>query len=231
MKKLFLALALLSPVVTVSQQPTTWRFDSIDKIGGITPTVVGSPKVVATDIGNAIHFEGMKNAGDALFLDLLPLTGALDYTFEVIFRPSSKGQPEQRFFHLQEAGTQSRRMFEIRIHGDKWCIDTVAVNEVKGEAARSGIMLNCDAEHLFPLDRWYAVTTTYDGKMLRTYVDGTLQGEMAVALLPLGKGGTSVGTRYTKVDYFTGDIFEARFSSKSLSTSEFLKAPVKHTMP
>jgi hypothetical protein len=227
MNKLIFALALILPAVAASQQPVVWRFDSIDKIGGVATTVVGSPKVVATDIGKAVHFEGASDAGDALFLDTLPLTGALDYTLEVVFRPSSKGHEEQRFFHLQEAGTQSRRMFEIRIHGDKWCIDTVAVNEVKGEPVRSGIMLNCDAAHLFPLDRWYAVATTYDGKMLRTYVDGLLQGEMAVGLLPLGKGGTSVGTRYTKRDYFTGDIYSARFSARALSVGALLKAPAK----
>jgi hypothetical protein len=28
-------------------------------------------------------------------------------------------------------------------------------------------MLNCDAGHLFPLDRWYAIAAVYDGKVLR----------------------------------------------------------------
>jgi len=231
MKKPLLAFALLSPALVAAQQPITWRFDNLTNIGGNPTTILGTPKVIATDLGKAIHFEGATDAGDALFLPTLPLTGALDYTFEVIFRPSSAGHPEQRFFHQQEDGTQSRRMFEIRIHPsggqDKWCIDTVAVNSVAGQPARSGIMLNCDAQHLFPLDRWYAVATTYDGKTLRTYVDGVLQGETAIALLPLGKGGTSVGTRYTKRDYFTGDIFSARFSTRALPVDQLLKVPTR----
>ena len=227
MKKLFLVLALLTPGL-VAQQPTTWHFDNLTTISGIATTIVGSPKVVDTDLGKAIHFAGDHDAGDALFLPTLPLTGALDYTFEVIFRPSAAGKPEQRFFHMQEDGTQSRRMFEIRIHGDKWCIDTVAVSAVAGQPdSRAGIMLNCDADHLFPIDRWYAVATTYDGKMLRTYVNGILQGESAVALRPLGKGGTSVGTRYTKRDFFTGDILSARFSPSALPIDKLLKVPVK----
>lgn len=217
---------LASAIAASAQQPGVWRFDNVNKIGGVQPVAVGSPKVIDTDIGKAIHFEGNNTAGDALFVPALPLTGALDYTLELIFRPSSKGQTEQRILHLQEDGTQSRRMFEIRIHDDKWCIDTVAVNQVSGEPMHSGIMLNCDAQHLFPLDRWYAIATTYDGKMLRTYVNGILQGEVAVALLPLGKGGTSIGTRYTKRDYFTGDMFSARFSSKALAPDEFLRVPV-----
>lgn len=227
MKSLLLCLVLLAPTLS-AQETTVWRFDSVSRIGGHPIIVLGTPKVVSTDLGKAVHFEGASDAGDALFLDTLPLTGALAYSFEVIFRPSSKGHPEQRFFHLQEAEhAESRRMFEIRIHDDKWCIDTVAVNAAPEGPARSGIMLNCDSDHLFPVDRWYAVTTTYDGKVLRTYVDGKLQGETEVALLPLGKGGTSVGTRYTKRDFFTGDIFEARFSRKALTADQFLKVPKK----
>jgi hypothetical protein len=228
MKNLLLTLLFITATLPVQQpapQSATWRFDNLTKIGGVQPTVIGAPKVIATDIGKAVHFEGNNSAGDALFLDTLPLTGTLDYTLELIFRPSSKGQTEQRIFHLQEEGTQSRRMFEIRIHDDKWCVDTVAVNEVPGQPARSGIMLNCDPQHLFPLDRWYAIATTYDGKMLRTYVNGALQGEVAVALLPLGKGGTSIGTRYTKRDYFTGDMFSARFTRRALAPAELLKVP------
>ena len=224
MKSLLLALALLAPTLS-AQQPITWRFDNLKSIGGSLPTIVGAPKVVATDLGKAIHFAGDHDAGDAIFLPTLPLIGALTYTFEVIFRPSAGGKLEQRIFHLQEDGTQSRRMFEIRIHDDKWCVDTVAVNEVAGQPARSGIMLNCDPQHLFPVDRWYAIATTYDGKMLRTYVNGDLQGEKEVALLPLGRGGTSIGTRYTRRDYFTGDMFEARFTSKALPIAQLLKVP------
>ena len=227
MKNLILACLLLSPTLANSQQPITWRFDNLTSIHGNATTVIGSPKVVATDLGKAIHFAGDHDAGDALFLDTLPLTGTLDYTFELIFRPSAAGHPEQRIFHLQEDGTQSRRMFEIRIHGDKWCIDTVAINDVAGQPARSAVMLDCDEQHLFPVDHWYAVATTYDGKTLRTYVNGILQGEKEVALLPLGKGGTAVGTRYNKRDYFTGDIFSARFSTKALTTDQLLKVPAK----
>ena len=225
MLRLFLAVALLTPSLA-AQQPITWRFDNLTNIGGNPTTVIGTPKVLAAEIGKVIHFEGDHDAGDALFLPTIPLTGALDYTFEVIFRPAGAGKPEQRFFHMQEDGTQSRRMFEIRIHDDKWCIDTVAVSAIEGQPDdRAGIMLNCDAEHLFPVNHWYAVATTYDGKMLRTYVNGILQGESAVALRPLGKGGTAIGTRYTKRDYFTGDIFAARFSTKALPVDKLLKVP------
>jgi len=232
MKCLLILCALLVPALAHSQQ-TTWRFDSLTSIGGLPATVVGSPKVVSTDIGKAVHFTGVADAagvattGDALFVDNLPLAGARTYTLEVVFRPSSGGSVAQRFFHLQENASQSRRMFELRIHDKQWCLDTVAFNYPAGEPVRSGVMLNCDAQHLFPVDRWYAIAAVYDGKMLRGYVNGVLQGEVAVSLLPLGPGRTSVGTRIDKRNFFTGDVFEARFTAKALAPAEFLKVPSK----
>ena len=228
MQKLLFAL-LLIPSSALAQAQTTWRFDSLTSIDHHSVTLLGAPTLVSTDIGTVTHFHGAATAGDALFIDALPLTGTLNYTLELIFRPSSEGAPEQRIFHLQETGSDSRRMFEIRIHGKSWCLDTVAINAPgngrAADPARSGIMLNCDAQHLFPLDRWYALTTTYDGKILRSYVNGILQGEVPVALLPLGAGGTSIGTRYTRLDFFTGDMYAARFTPRALAPLQFLRVP------
>src|ERR1700679_2420156 len=96
-------LMLLVSVITASgQQAEVWRFDNVNKIGGVQPTVIGSPKVIDTEIGKAVLFEGNNTTGDAFFVDALPLTGALEYTLELIFRPSSTGRPEQRILHLQE---------------------------------------------------------------------------------------------------------------------------------
>ena len=94
MKKLLLTLALITPTLS-AQQSITWRFDDVAKIGGNATTIVGAPKVVTTDLGKAIHFQGDSKSGDAIFLPTLPLTGALDYSFEVIFRPSAGGQTER----------------------------------------------------------------------------------------------------------------------------------------
>ena len=226
-----------------AQQAITWRFDNLTKIGGTPVTIVGNPQVVDTSIGKAIHFEGHGNTnsnntqnssqtssqtgnptGDALFLPTAPLTGAATYTFEVIFRPSSKGAPAQRFFHMQDANSPSRRMFEIRIVNNQWCLDTVGI-DIRHGPEQHGVTLACDAAHLHPLDRWYAIAATYDGKTLRGYVDGKLQGEIAVTLAPLPPGTTSVGTRIDKRDFFTGDIYSARFTPVVLPPADFLKVP------
>ncbi len=238
-----LAAALLAfaiPGLAVqAQQSITWRFDNLTRIGGMQVSAVGTPQPVDTPIGKAVHFEGHGNTnsgdpqsgnptGDALFLNTAPLSGDALYTFEVIFRPSSKGAPAQRFFHMQDNNSQSRRMFEIRIVNNQWCLDTVGI-DLRGGPEQHGVAIACDAAHLHPLDQWYAVAATYDGKFLRGYVNGELQAEFAVTLAPLPPGTTSVGTRIDKRDFFTGDIYAARFTPAVLPTTDFLKAPSSAT--
>ncbi|MDE1178201.1 MAG: LamG domain-containing protein [Edaphobacter sp.] len=233
--KLLAAAIIALTVPGLAQQATTWRFDNLTKIGGAQVITVGAPQVIDTPIGKAIHFEGRGNTnssnpesgnpvGDALFLNVAPLSGDATYTFEVIFRPSSKGAPAQRFFHMQDNNSQSRRMFEIRIVGSQWCLDTVGIDVDHG-TEQHGVTLVCDTAHLHPLDRWYAVAATYDGKTLRGYVDGKLQGEIAVTLAPLPPGTTSVGTRIDKRDFFTGDVYSARFQPGLASPADFSKVP------
>jgi hypothetical protein len=228
-------LTLTLPVLTSTTfaQQTTWRFDNLHQIGSAEVTTVGKPQVVDTPIGKAIHFEGsgpIKGAdgghaeGDALFLNAAPLAGDATYTFEVIFRPSSTGAKAQRFFHQQDSQSQSRRMFELRIIDNQWCLDTVGIDVGHG-AEQHGVIMVCDAAHLHPLDRWYAVAATYDGKTLRGYANGELQGEVEATLAPLPTGTTSVGTRIDKRDFFTGDIYSARFTPSVLMPTAFLKAP------
>jgi Concanavalin A-like lectin/glucanases superfamily len=234
--KLFATVLITLAIPSLAQQTITWRFDNLTKIGEAQVITVGKPQVLDTSIGKAIHFEGQGNAnsstlesgnprGDALFLNTAPLAGNLTYTFEVIFRPSAKGAPAQRFFHLQDSNSQSRRMFEIRIVDNQWCLDTVGIDVGHG-TEQHGVTLVCDAAHLHPLDRWYAIAATYDGKTLRGYVDGKKQGEIDVTLAPLPPGSTSVGTRIDKRDFFTGDIYAARFQPKVLSPEDFWKVPV-----
>jgi len=233
--KLLAAALIIFAIPALAQQAIIWRFDNLTKIGDTQVTTVGRPQVVDTSVGKVIHFESRGNTnssnpesgnptGDALFLNASPLSGDATYTFEVIFRPSSKGAPAQRFFHLQDNNSQSRRMFEIRIVNMQWCLDTVGIN-VDHDPEQHGVTLVCDSAHLHPLDRWYVVTATYDGKTLRGYIDGELQGEIGVTLAALPPGTTSVGTRIDKRDFFTGDVYSARFINSVLPPTGFLKVP------
>ncbi len=190
-------------------QPATWQFDNLNSIAGNKVTVVGHPQVV----DHAIRFNGID---DAVFLDTHPLAGAETFTWEAIFRPEKGGKPEQRFFHLQEDGTDNRMLFEIRVVGDQWCLDSF----VKSGADSRALL---DREKLHPLDEWYAVAAVFDGHEFRNYVDGVLQGAGELHAAPQKAGKTSVGVRFNKVDYFKGSVRSARMTPRALKPDEFLR--------
>lgn len=200
----------LAHLLYAAEEPV-WHFDSLERIGGHAVKVEGAPKVV----DGAVLFDGVR---DALFLDVHPLAGAEEWTWEVIFRPDPGGRAEQRFFHLQQAGSDTRMLFEIRVAGDEWWLDSYARSGEQGKAL-------IDPTKRHALGNWYAVQAVYDGHTLRNYVNGVLEGAAAIALQPQGPGGTSVGTRFTRVDYFKGAVREARFTRRALAPSGFLPPP------
>lgn len=193
------------------EDTTVWRFESLDEIGGHAVEVQGDPQVIDTSIGRAVEFDGEE---DALFLPVHPLTGAETFTWEVYFRPDSGGAAEQRFFHLQVEGKEDRLLFETRLVEAGWYLDAYANS---GESKALIV-----PEKVFPLDTWYHIAQVYDGKTYSAYVDGELQMQADIALLPQGEGRTSVGVRINLVDYFTGAMRLARFTRHALTADEFL---------
>ena len=95
-----------------------WNFDNFETIGGNSITALGFPKLIDTPKGRATEFDGKQ---DGLLLNDLPLTGFDQFTVEVIFRPEAGGLKEQRFFHMQESGSQNRVLLETRLTSDsRW---------------------------------------------------------------------------------------------------------------
>jgi len=206
-----------------AQKATVWIFDRLDKIGGHPAHILGHPRVIATPLGKAVQFNGID---DALFIDNHPLAGAETFTFEAFFRPDRGGAPEQRWFHLSEqdpatkADRETRLLFETRLVGDNWYLDSFA-----NSGSASQALMN--RERLHPLDAWYAVAMVYDGKEFSNYVDGVLEGKAALHLIPQGSGHSSVGVRINRVNYFKGAVQRARFTPRALSPAEFLKIPAR----
>jgi hypothetical protein len=193
----------------------TWRIDNLKNIGGHAATVLGHPRIVAAPGGKAVEFNGID---DAIFLGVHPLAGARTWTWEVIFRPAAGGAPEQRFFHLQENGSENRMSFEIRVIGSQWCLDSF----VRSGAASQALL---DRTKLHPLDTWHHAAAVYDGRQFRNYVDGILEGSAEIHLDPQKAGQTSLGVRFNKVNYFKGAILAARMTRRALRPEEFLKKP------
>lgn len=216
-KRTLLAASLLIPFCAAGQPAELWKFENLDKIGGHTTTILGHPRVIETPAGKAIEFNGID---DAIFVKTHPLAGAKTFTWEVEFRPDRGGSPEQRFFHLQEQDpktgldTTTRLLFETRLIGDRWCLDSFANSP-------TGSKPLIDRQRLHSLGEWHHIAMVYDGKEFRHYVDGVLQGAAAVHLTPQGAGRSSMGVRINLVDYFRGAIRMARMTRRALAPEEF----------
>lgn len=191
-----------------------WVFDRLDRIGGHPTTILGNPRVVDSPIGKVIEFDGID---DALFVEVHPLAGAPTFTWEAIFRPDG-GSREQRWFHLQETGSENRMLFEIRVEGDRWFLDSF-------NFSTSGTATLMNKGSLHPLRAWYHVAAVYDGRQFRNYVNGVQDGAAEVELSPQGSGRSSIGVRINLVNYFRGAIHSARFTRRPLAPAEFLKVP------
>jgi hypothetical protein len=195
----------------------TWIFDRLDQIGGHPTTVLGHPRVIDSPEGKAVEFNG---EDDGLQLDVHPLADAATFTFEAIFRPDG-GNAEQRWFHLEEnpatgSDTDNRMLFEIRVIGDRWCLD--AFN--KSGSVQKALL---DRKSLHELGKWHHVAAVYDGEEFRSYVDGVPDGAAKIHFTPQGAGRSSIGVRINKVYYFKGAVRMARFTRRPLMPSEFLK--------
>ena len=217
------ACAVFGALLLLAADPDseTWRFDRLDQISGHAATILGHPRVIDTSIGKALLFNG---EDDAVQVDVHPLAGAAAFTWEVIFRPDAGGGAEQRFFHLQESDAASgkdsatRMLFELRLIDGRFCMEGVAFSGTESKAL-------IDREKLHPLGRWYHGALVYDGRELRTYVDGVAEGAGLVHLDPQGAGHSSIGARIDRRSYFKGAIFEARMTRRALAPSEFLSVP------
>ena len=220
-------LCALSPAFA---EQSVWRFNKLDRIGGLSPKVEGAPQLVDSPLGKAVQFNG-KDTG--LFFPGRPLVGAKTFTIEAIFRPEG-GDFQQRWMHIAEtdpatgldanpggtADPNGRFMFEVRVVKDQWYLDAF----VQSKAGSKALAF---PEKLHPINQWYAVEQTYDGKTYRSYVNGVLEGEGDVAFTPHGAGHVMVGVRMNHVNYFKGSVALARFTDKALAPNAFLKAPAQ----
>ncbi|SFS09455.1 Concanavalin A-like lectin/glucanases superfamily protein [Granulicella pectinivorans] len=205
-----------------AQDQTVWHLNQPAAIKALQPSIEGHPEFTA----QGVHFDGR---GDALFFPTHPLAGARTWTWEMVFRPDADGQTEQRIFHLQPVDAAGkdiptmRNLFEIRIHGSQWCLDSFASVSAKDDEHIT--LLPCTPETMHPFGAFHTATATYDGTTLRSYVDGVLQAEGAVHLTPQLPGHSSLGVRINRLFYFKGTVYEARFTHHVLPVGEFLVAP------
>lgn len=209
------SMALIMALNGYGQTPATsvvWKIDNLKKIGGHTVTIIGNPRIVDAPGGKATMFDGV---GDGLLVDANPIAGAQAFTLEAVFRPDANGSKEQRWFHIQQEGSENRVLLETRLVGDQWFLDTYIRS---GENNRALFAENF--KH--PVGAWYHVALVFDGTEMRHYVDGKQEMAGPLTIAPLGAGQTSIGVRMNRVYWFKGAIRKARFTAKALPPSEFM---------
>jgi hypothetical protein len=205
-------LAAQSP--TAEKGVINWNLDRLDSIGGHKVTVLGQPKVIDTSAGKALEFDGVD---DAVLLDVNPLAGLAQFTVEVVFRPAAGGPKEQRFFHLQETGSENRVLFETRLTDDRqWFLDTFL-------KSGDGNYTQLAKDSLHKLGPWYHAALTIDARQMRHYVNGQLELSTAIEFQPLAPGQTSLGVRLNKVHWYKGAIRRVRITPRVLAPDAFLK--------
>lgn len=192
-----------------------WHLDTLERIGGHAVEVLGAPRVVETPLGRAVEFDGR---GDGLVVGANPLEGLARFTLEVVFEPAADGGEEQRFVHMEEAGTANRALVELRLLPERrWTLDTYLRH---GEAGRTLI----DRAISHPVGQWHAAALTFDGTRMAHYVDGVREGDGDVAFRPLGPGRASIGVRLNRVSWFKGRIRTIRVTPDVLAPGRMLTA-------
>ncbi|HTX65528.1 MAG TPA: LamG domain-containing protein [Opitutaceae bacterium] len=192
--------------------PVVWRLDNLRAIGGLKPELWGAPQVTAEP---AVRFNGV---ADGVVLPVDPVAGWREFTIEALIRPDAAGEPEPRFFHIEDEQGH-RATLEIRLTADgRWALDTFLLDGDRHLAL-------LDRTRLHPAGRWTWVALRYDGRTMTSFVDGVAELAGAVTVTPFGAGRTALGVRLNRVDWYKGDIKEVRFHDRALAAAELQRNP------
>jgi len=210
------AFLCLTMFVCSCSNSTVWNMDSLNSIGSHKTTVLGTPKVIETEKGKAVEFDGAK---DGLIVEALPLAGAEKFTLEVVFRPDVNGPNSQRVIYMQEKDSKNRITMAVETApADKnlWCLDTF-------------IKCATGSKNLYKTDKtsakgqWYNAALVYDGQKMSHYLNGIEEASEKFLLTPLNDGKTSIGAKIDQSFWFKGVIYKIRFTPRALKPQELLK--------
>jgi hypothetical protein len=173
--------------------------------------IIGKPGIVNFNKNQAVSFNG---SSDAIFLERMPLTGYEQFTIEVIFRPASGGNFEQRFLHCGEV-QGDRVMLELRSTLTDWYFDAF----IKAGDSQQTLI---EPVLLHPLDQWYHLAFVIDHGKLETFVNNKKELEGKIEMTPLKNGKTSIGARQNEVSWFKGAIYKIRMTPEALKPKNFM---------
>jgi len=214
----FLFLVSSISAYSLDKKPIVWRFDSTIKIGDITPIVVGDPKLDKEDGFTSFYFNG---ENDGIILPINPIHKLKKFTVEVLFKPSSKGNREQRFVHFQDK-KGNRGLIEVRLENGQWWLDTYLH---VGKTDKGLTLVDRTRRH--PCDEWYWAALVYDGKEMRHYLNAEEELSGEINFGPMESGIISIGVRLNQLFWFKGNISEIIFHSKVMNREKLQRITKK----
>ena len=200
---------------TSGQTNLRWDLEDLNTINGNNSAVIGSPVIIQTNNGNAIQFDGVD---DAIQLNTNPLSGVKEFTIEVIFKPSSGGNLEQRFIHLEQ-DDENRVLVELRSENNKWWLDTFIKS---GSSSKTLI----DPSITHPSDIWYHAALVYKEGIMEHFVNGVKELTGEVKYVTVNSGKSSIGVRMNKVSWYKGAIKTLKVTNKALLANELIVSEV-----
>ena len=197
-----------------------WDISNLEEIGGHAVTIFGDPVVVATDLGDAVEFDGVE---DQLLVDFNPLVDAKEFTIELVFWPAASypDYTEPRFVHIQdpEDPEGKRVMMELRINANNHgSLDGFMKTDRGG-------LTPIDESLVQPTETWHHAAITFSDSTFTTWFNGLkeLSGTCRYSesmVNPAGK--TSLGARMNQVAHFSGRIKTLKISHACLEPEQFL---------
>lgn len=204
---LFIA-TIFSNSCGIRNETITWKIDSVEEIEGLPVVVSGSPRVLTSEEGKMVEFNGKT---DGLLVSSNPVAAWENFVIEVDIKPYA-GFPEnkeQRFLHIQDPGNENRRiLIELRLNeNNQWYGDWFIKTE------NESITL-VDSTQTHPLNLWATISLKYRDGVLTGLINGKEQAQGAIKYLSAGPSAqTSIGTRMDRRSWFKGAIKEIRFIS------------------
>ena len=212
-KTISVILLLLS--VSISQAQTTsvlWLVDNLSQIGGNSVQVFGNPKIINSDIGNAVEFDGID---DGIIVNNNPMTGVSAFTVEIIFKPYADGGVEQRFLHFQQ-DDNNRILVELRNNSNaNWSLDTFIKSGISNKTL-------LDYAFVHPLNTWAHAALIYKDGVMTHYVNGDKELEGDVVYQVVNSGQTSLGMRLNQVSWFKGVIRAVKVTNDAINPENFM---------
>ena len=190
---------------------TEWLPASLLREKSATLQINGDPQLVDSPYVEAVYFDGID---DALFLDEMPLKSLQEFTVEMIFRPDTNSQFEQRILHFGEV-SDDRLLLEIRAVENNWYFDAFV-------ASGSNKKPLIDEQLTHSLGQWHHVAFVVGPENLSTFVNGKQELTTPFSFNPIVSGRSSIGVRLNKRSWFKGTIYKIRVSPKQLQPADFL---------